>query len=783
MHAMKTLLGLMLLMVSSLAIANVTYSGSWFNPERDGEGFHIEILDNERAMIIWFTYPGDTDNDTSEQSWILGNGEIDDKVLTFSDAFKSQGPVFGKQFNTDDLSFTTWGDIRVTFSDDDNAVVDYNGLDGVGRTEVTRLTRLADRADAWRLPVGMSGAWFNPKTNGQGWFVEVLSDSTALVYWFTYDGNGNPAWNVGVGYIDGNRIVIPNSLSGKGTQFGEGFDATAVKHEPFATIVIEYADCQSGTANYSLSNGMESDTLSVVRLTTLNRHNCKVMVANANEGGSIQSDSGTNDCREDEICLLDVVEETAFNDVFTAVPRVGQVFLGWQQGEQHLCGGSTEPCELVSRQTDLADVNGDTRLTALFEPDGSIFSPARDSLWVCSYTKSVDLLEYECEIKDFEQYGYGKLEDYKVNNGTLFVDTEARKEELDRLPLQIKHEWCRTDKMSHIDMATFTAVPPIDSGHVPPESDIFELLIWGRIHYLYFDDEQAGRMVLRQLLAWAEAEVDLNVDFVDNFNSLYQLGLIAPIYMDAWDSIRDAAFVYVENREKVDEYLHQLMIRLSVYVSQREGFDEFVWGDALNQGWSQDLPLMVYGVMKGNDLLFQRVVARFFNILDGLVRPDGSHHYGSQRGGQALSYSTYQTAFMVRMAELAAHQGYNLYDVEVDGISLHTIMDFHVRAIETPELLHQYTRYQNPDFANADQRAHWNQQLCTEDHQTICYEGPWPTFEIYRRRFPDSPLQIAHWLTVTWQCFPSRSTRMMLKGHLCRSANFARLHSRCQIKV
>jgi hypothetical protein len=42
--------------------------------------------------------------------------------------------------------------------------------------------------DTFQINPGLSGAWFNPDTVGQGFFVDVLPD-TDLVFmsWFTYD--------------------------------------------------------------------------------------------------------------------------------------------------------------------------------------------------------------------------------------------------------------------------------------------------------------------------------------------------------------------------------------------------------------------------------------------------------------------------------------------------------------------------------------------------------------------------------------------------------------------
>ncbi|MEJ2535284.1 MAG: hypothetical protein P8008_07445, partial [Gammaproteobacteria bacterium] len=41
-----------------------------------------------------------------------------------------------------------------------------------------------------------SGAWFNPDQAGHGITVEVLTDGRAIVYWMTYDEDGNQLWLV-----------------------------------------------------------------------------------------------------------------------------------------------------------------------------------------------------------------------------------------------------------------------------------------------------------------------------------------------------------------------------------------------------------------------------------------------------------------------------------------------------------------------------------------------------------------------------------------------------------
>jgi hypothetical protein len=43
-------------LVAALSIGPA-FSGSWYSPERSGEGFTLQILDNGSALALWFTYP------------------------------------------------------------------------------------------------------------------------------------------------------------------------------------------------------------------------------------------------------------------------------------------------------------------------------------------------------------------------------------------------------------------------------------------------------------------------------------------------------------------------------------------------------------------------------------------------------------------------------------------------------------------------------------------------------------------------------------------------------
>jgi len=753
---------LLLLLFTGLAAADGTFSGSWYNPDRDGEGFHIEMLPDDQALIVWFTFPGITDNGQTEQAWILGTGSVSGDTITILNAFKARGPEFGDDYDVTDWVSETWGNITISFSDPDNGQIDYDGNDGSGMTLITRVTQLADQKNATRLPVGMSGAWYDPGTNGQGWFVEVLSDKNALVYWFTYDENGNQSWNLGVGYFDGNRIVVPNSSTGKGTRFGDSFEKDDVIRERFTSIVFEYVDCHAGMVHYETADGAESASLPLERITELSGHECKVLIVQPTEGGSINSATGKSDCRESKTCLIDASTGSQWTDTFTPIPRSGYIFTGWENNEHSECGGSLEPCSVSA--IDMSENDFDMVLTAGFKPEGSVYFPPADSLNVCSYVDPVGTWETECEIKKFEDYGYGKLEDYIVNNDTLFVDTRTRNKELDLLSEEERNTACQERRPFGLDYATYTPTPPDDINDDVTLDEMAVPLFFARVHHEYLGDPDAPGLIYRSLLAYAEAGVWLNIDLTTwGENRQYNLSLNMMIYLLAWNSIRYEDFVTVEKREFIDKYFFDLNEIISDSPGKPSGCTKLSYcAEIFNHSWTRDLASATYGVVTDNDSLFQLAIAGYFAVLDGLVRPDGSFSHESVRGGSATSYSVLAASMMMRIAELAAVQGYNLYDVEVDGISLHKIVEFLIRVHEDESVIHQYAHQEGDDYCSPEVCSLWNDQSYLYN-----FDRGWPEFEVYRRRFPESPL-VSRYLAM----YPDEDHPALWEGPFLQTCEF-----------
>ncbi len=128
--------------------------------------------------------------------------------------------------------------------------VDINGVarpqDGNGDGEFECDSGASEFPGAGDIQAGHSGAFFNALRNGEGNYVEILSDSIAVVYTFSFrpDGSG-PAWFIGVGDIRDNSIVIDDLLRPIGTSFGSGFDPAAIDFSDQGSMSMVFSDCNA----------------------------------------------------------------------------------------------------------------------------------------------------------------------------------------------------------------------------------------------------------------------------------------------------------------------------------------------------------------------------------------------------------------------------------------------------------------------------------------------------------------------------------------------------------
>jgi len=250
-------------------------TSSWFDTTRNGEGFLFEMLANNVGAMYWFTY-----DDNGAQDWYFAVGDVRGNRVVFPKLYRASGGEFGPGFDPEKITLEVVGSASFIWSDCDQGDMSYKIGARHGRMQLSRITRLMgiDCGQAMgppERPEGfLSGSWYDPSHNGEGFNLEVLIDSRVGVYWFSYDLQGNRRWFFGIGEIRDGKLVFDDMLTSSGGIFGPDFDPETVVFESWGSLELDL-DCNAGTATYSSSEeGFGSGTLNVVRLTNIDQLNC-----------------------------------------------------------------------------------------------------------------------------------------------------------------------------------------------------------------------------------------------------------------------------------------------------------------------------------------------------------------------------------------------------------------------------------------------------------------------------------------------------------------------------
>jgi len=250
-------------------------SSAWYDPTHNGEGFLIEILADNRAIMYWFTY-----DENGGQDWYIAVGDVRGNRIVFPSLLRISGGEFGPGFDPSKITEEAVGSASFIWSGCDQGDMSYQIGTQHGRMQLLRITRLmgVDCGNTQLPPVReealLSGSWYDPTHAGEGYNVEVLIDGQVLVYWFSYDPQGNRRWFFGLGEIREGKLVFDDIQTTSGAVFGPEFDPQSVVYKPWGSLELNL-NCHGGTATYSSTEeGFGSGTLNVVRLSNIDKLTC-----------------------------------------------------------------------------------------------------------------------------------------------------------------------------------------------------------------------------------------------------------------------------------------------------------------------------------------------------------------------------------------------------------------------------------------------------------------------------------------------------------------------------
>lgn len=248
----------------ALAATRVTsgHAGHWWSPERSGEGWVLEMIGADAALLYWFTY-----DEEGGQRWMTAEGRVEDlegdgaagQRIVFPQLVAPHGASFGEDFDPADVVREDVGSATLSFEGCDSGVFSFEAFGQSQSIEVARLAHVMGAACETPHGVtgrevaahaGLSGSWFDPAHNGEGFALHWASPGHAIVTWYSYDDRGKPYWMLGVGGFDSEgRIRFADVHTTRGARFGYDFDPDDVERVHWGELTFELA-CDGGTAAY-----------------------------------------------------------------------------------------------------------------------------------------------------------------------------------------------------------------------------------------------------------------------------------------------------------------------------------------------------------------------------------------------------------------------------------------------------------------------------------------------------------------------------------------------------
>ena len=160
---------------------------------------------------------------------------------------------------------------------------------------MTAISRQADN-NPFEMNAGLNDAWFDPLTDGQGFFITVFPDLNFVsLAWFTYDtelpaedasanlDDSGHRWITAGGIFEGNRAVMNITITSGGI-----FDVASEveRTDPIGSdgvITLTFDDCSSGLVEYDITAIDQQGTVPIERVAIDNVALCTALSESAED--------------------------------------------------------------------------------------------------------------------------------------------------------------------------------------------------------------------------------------------------------------------------------------------------------------------------------------------------------------------------------------------------------------------------------------------------------------------------------------------------------------------
>ena len=192
-------------------------------------------------------------------------------------------------------------------------------------------------------------------------------------------------------------------------------------------------------------------------------------------------------------------------------------------------------------------------------------------------------------------------------------------------------------------------------------------------------DGYAGNCLVDVLLRWARADALTRFPTPDDDRQgWYQIESMLFAAGLALMNVRDTLPDRTADIAEIDRWLKRAADIHWSYPGQPNGTC------CNNHFYRRALYRTVIGIQTGNDEMFRDGISAIYSALDEAT-PEGALPLEMKRGERAAHYQNFALMNLMMIAELAERQGYKVHEIEVNGKTLQTLIDFDLAAIETPE--------------------------------------------------------------------------------------------------
>jgi len=236
--------------VGSQTLTTNISSITWLDRSGDAPNGYLNYEDD--AVAIAFIYPLDANNDFTV------DGQVEGVIRNLT------WDMTGTLIDSNPATVPYWANGHW------NNVENSAGADGdFGGEDATVTLQITDEllAAPFVLEPGTSAAWGDPDRSGEGFILEMLNETLAVMFWFTNDDDGGQDWYIAVGEVRGNRILFPRLLRVSGGVFGDGFDPELVTEEVVGSAKFIWSDCDHGSMDWRI--GSRHGRQNLARLTSV----------------------------------------------------------------------------------------------------------------------------------------------------------------------------------------------------------------------------------------------------------------------------------------------------------------------------------------------------------------------------------------------------------------------------------------------------------------------------------------------------------------------------------